>query len=285
MRTNNKINEAMAQTHSRNNGTHRTHFTHLITSQKSAFTLAETLITLAIIGVVAAMTIPSLVQKYQERVAVTKLKKAYSVVMNAYNLAIAEHGTFDTWGMQNVTLNPDDGSISDEGYDSINKFWTNLLPYMKVDEICLAGDDNCSIFKDDTKMYSLDGGSVGRNLSEEKFTAIRLHDGTILWGGFISSANCNNVRGSSRELQHVCGDFAIIVSNSGKDKYYYGKDMFYFYITQNSVVPLGTKDNTVRSFSEHCNINGNNQYNGYGCTAWVVTNGNMDYLRRDDLEW
>jgi len=40
---------------------------HLITSQKSAFTLAEVLITLAIIGVVAAMTIPTLVADYQER--------------------------------------------------------------------------------------------------------------------------------------------------------------------------------------------------------------------------
>ena len=41
----------------------------------SAFTLAEVLITLAIIGVVAAVTIPSLVNKYQERVKITKLKK------------------------------------------------------------------------------------------------------------------------------------------------------------------------------------------------------------------
>ena len=40
---------------------------HLITSQKSAFTLAEVLITLAIIGVVAAMTIPTLVANYQTR--------------------------------------------------------------------------------------------------------------------------------------------------------------------------------------------------------------------------
>ncbi|MBE7710488.1 MAG: type II secretion system protein [Cyanobacteria bacterium SIG32] len=40
---------------------------HLITSPKSAFTLAEVLITLAIIGVVAAMTIPTLVANYQEK--------------------------------------------------------------------------------------------------------------------------------------------------------------------------------------------------------------------------
>ena len=40
---------------------------------KKAFTLAEVLITLGIIGVVAAMTIPSLINAYRERVTVTKV--------------------------------------------------------------------------------------------------------------------------------------------------------------------------------------------------------------------
>ncbi len=64
---NTKNTEAIAQTYSRNNGTHPTHFTNLITSPKAAFTLAEVLITLAIIGVVAAITIPSLVKNYNEK--------------------------------------------------------------------------------------------------------------------------------------------------------------------------------------------------------------------------
>ena len=63
MKTKNKINESTAQTHSRNNGTHNTHFL----TCANAFTLAETLITLAIIGVVAAITIPSLVKNYNEK--------------------------------------------------------------------------------------------------------------------------------------------------------------------------------------------------------------------------
>ena len=53
---------------------------------KWAFTLAEVLITLGIIGVVAAMTLPTLIQKYQEKVTVNKLKKMYSVLSQAYNL-------------------------------------------------------------------------------------------------------------------------------------------------------------------------------------------------------
>lgn len=46
---------------------------------KKAFTLAEVLITLGIIGVVASMTMPSLISKYQERVFVERLKQTYSI--------------------------------------------------------------------------------------------------------------------------------------------------------------------------------------------------------------
>ena len=42
-----------------------------------AFTLAEVLITLGIIGVVAAMTMPSLIVNYQKQQTVTRLKKSY----------------------------------------------------------------------------------------------------------------------------------------------------------------------------------------------------------------
>ena len=46
--------------------------------QHTAFTLAEVLVTLGIIGVVAAMTLPALVQNYKEKATVTQLKKVYS---------------------------------------------------------------------------------------------------------------------------------------------------------------------------------------------------------------
>ena len=51
--------------------------------KKSAFTLAEVLITLGIIGVVAAMTITTLLAKYQEKQTVTKLKQTYSILSQA----------------------------------------------------------------------------------------------------------------------------------------------------------------------------------------------------------
>ena len=50
--------------------------------QNSAFTLAEVLITLGIIGVVAAITMPTLIQNYQKQVYVTGIKKGISVFQN-----------------------------------------------------------------------------------------------------------------------------------------------------------------------------------------------------------
>ena len=54
-------------------------------AKKSAFTLAEVLITLGIIGIVAALTIPSLIQKYQMKSFEVAFKKQYSVLNNAIN--------------------------------------------------------------------------------------------------------------------------------------------------------------------------------------------------------
>lgn len=59
---------------------------------KKAFTLAEVLITLGIIGIVAAMTLPAIITKYKRKSAETKLAKFYSVINQAIQMSIAEHG-------------------------------------------------------------------------------------------------------------------------------------------------------------------------------------------------
>jgi len=55
-----------------------THGVTLDNKQSFGFTLAEVLITLGIIGIVAAITIPMIVDNYQHRVNVNKWRKAYS---------------------------------------------------------------------------------------------------------------------------------------------------------------------------------------------------------------
>ena len=75
--------------------THLTHYTHFPHTKRAAFTLAEVLITLGIIGIVAAMTIPTLVANYQKKVLKTQFAKKYAEISQAVLLAKSEtNGNF-----------------------------------------------------------------------------------------------------------------------------------------------------------------------------------------------
>ena len=74
------------------------------TKSKSGFTLAEVLITLGIIGVVAAMTIPTLIERYKEQELVTRWFKFYSLLQQAIKLAEEEYGDHTTWKFENYVI-------------------------------------------------------------------------------------------------------------------------------------------------------------------------------------
>ena len=65
---------------------------HSSLKKRAAFTLAEVLITLGIIGVVAALTMSVLISNYRKQVTETKLKQTYSILSNATSKLIAEAG-------------------------------------------------------------------------------------------------------------------------------------------------------------------------------------------------
>lgn len=64
---------------------------------RKGFTLAEVLVTLGIIGIVAAMTIPTLITKHRKVEVVTKLEKFYSVFNQAIKMSEAEYGDVEGW--------------------------------------------------------------------------------------------------------------------------------------------------------------------------------------------
>ncbi|MBQ8458476.1 type II secretion system protein [bacterium] len=68
-----------------------------IHSKRVAFTLAETLITLGIIGIVAALTISSLISQYQKISTVQKLKKNYAMFVQIMRASVDDNGDFDSW--------------------------------------------------------------------------------------------------------------------------------------------------------------------------------------------
>ncbi len=108
---------------------------YLYTSKKkAAFTLAEVLITLGIIGVVAAMTIPTLIQNYNKKVAAVRAKKAYNELSQAIELSKIDNGEMSTWDY------PQDYAIQSTK-DFVDKY---IKPYYKDLRPCSEGlDDKC----------------------------------------------------------------------------------------------------------------------------------------------
>ena len=109
---------------------------------KAAFTLAEVLITLGIIGVVAAMTLPSLIQNYQKKALATQTQKFYSMMSQAVKQYMADYGVDD---LRNTPLASDNYEVYDspEAIASIRDFATKYLKVVKECNPSNEDDNNC----------------------------------------------------------------------------------------------------------------------------------------------
>jgi prepilin-type N-terminal cleavage/methylation domain-containing protein len=101
---------------------------------RKAVTLAEVLITLGIIGVVAALTIPALVAGYKKQVVVVRLQKLYTVMNQAINMSIAENGDYLTWCRTYF-------ATADEAKEYFEEYIGKYLKTLKIENI-----DNRRIF-------------------------------------------------------------------------------------------------------------------------------------------
>ena len=106
----------------------------------NGFTLAEVLITLGIIGIVAAMTMPALIANSKKTEYSSKLKKFYSVMNQAILMSEQDNGEAGEWlkegGIEGDSTdednNPDFGKNSDVILKFVNQY---LKPYLKIIQI------------------------------------------------------------------------------------------------------------------------------------------------------
>lgn len=110
------------------------------------FTLAEVLITLGIIGVVAALTIPTLIQKYTNRVVETRLLQFYSSINEAVRLSEIENGDKKYWYKDLSGAVPDEDGNKPEISESEEWFKTYLAPYMKILKIDSSEDGSLLVY-------------------------------------------------------------------------------------------------------------------------------------------
>lgn len=206
------------------------------------FTLAEVLLTLAIIGIVAALTIPSLITKIQDQQYHTAWKKSYSQFSNAYADYLNDiNGT-------GLDASPDlDGSIN------------AIRPYFKTIKSCnWANQIEC--WHPAGEVKHLDG-TPGLNPS---IAGMVLADGTRVslrnhgWG------DCTGYGGACSHL--------VIDVNGAKGPNIVGKDIYGLYLMRDHVAPNGLSwDNNwywacIEPPTAGWDVPANNNY-GYGCSA------------------
>ena len=135
-------------------------------SKNNGFTLAEVLITLGIIGVVAAMTLPTLVQNQQKRSLEVATQKFYSTMSQAVKKYMADEGVDD---LRNTPLTDmsDDFSNWEDAEKACDDF---VQKYLKVAKVC---ENGC--FADNYKTLNGEIYVVYGLKTEEK-----LHTGTFM---------------------------------------------------------------------------------------------------------
>ena len=226
---------------------------------KKAFTLAEVLIVIGIIGVVAALTLPNLNHATGDKEKVTRVKKIYSTLSEAVDRAQAIYGPFDTWFND---LRDSDGDI--ENMVAANeRFAKRVTEFMKVSKDCGFGDgcfSNAPLLETDNSYAS---ENYLEDLQSENDYMVALADGISL--AFYS-----------------CYFITVDIDGPNKGKNQKGNDIFGFGFDDNANVnqlyPDGIQPDERltgewQSFADHE-------------TSWVIENGNLDYLKcPDELNW
>ena len=144
--------------------------------KKYAFTMAEVLVTLGIIGIVAAMTLPSVIGKYQKQVTISKLQKTYSVLNQALARSEVDHEDYKYW------------PIPSQNYPTKVYFAQYWAPYLNISHICKSYQD-CGYSKL-RAWNSRDGSNTTLGLYDNRDRiSFYLNDGVFVMMRFPFTAN------------------------------------------------------------------------------------------------
>ena len=232
-----------------------------------AFTLAEILIVMGIIGVVSALTIPNLNSSTADKEKVAKVKKIYQNLEEAQERAVATYGPMKTWFVSDTSKKV-----------ATNKYADRIMEFMKVSKDCKQSVSGCfqnknykdsdntdhgggpNVWPDDRKFNLADGASISLSIEPVGANACkRADDGTKF--------------GESNR----CGSLSVDIDGGLKGKNAYGIDFFQFVITTDGILPSGIENSNGGSSTNlvnWCFKKGN-------ACGWVIANDNMDYLKTD----
>ena len=222
--------------------------------KKLAFTLAEVLITLGIIGVVAAMTIPTLMTNIKAKKLRTQFLKSYSIVQQAFKL-----------------MESDDVSSDPTTY-GYGEYYKTFLNYVKGGMDC--GNTSSSPMKSSVPCYQMYKGAKHYKSLDKKATfryqflddgQIVLPDGTLLL--------FENYAHSVNDILAVSVD----INGYGNPPNVAGYDLFTFQLVDGELKTMGDKSTAYNELDKYCNPNVSNNMNGVACAQKAKENA--DYFK------
>lgn len=240
---------------------------------KKAFTLAEILLVVAIIGTVSVLTVNNAVKSSNTAEKITKLRKTYDILQTAIMAGMDRYGHVYSWGYAS-------NETTDEALNrsTINKA---LMPFLKVEKDCSTGT-GCwtSTFKpnlssktiDSNKMYYkailANGASIAITFVQMQARTSYSAAGTSLYGDYPYD-------------DQDCAWVYIDVDGPNKGGCKLGDDVFAFAIMgSHGLFPMGNNHSFSNTANNHCPKTG--EY----CTAWAFYKGNQDYFKcPDELSW
>lgn len=218
------------------------------------FTLSEVLITLGIIGVVAAITIPTLMNKTNNLQYFSAFKRIYSDLSQAAELIKLDNGGSLSGGL---------GTDSD---GMVGIFGTKLS-YIKQ---CATNDGGCW-HAGTTTWHTLNGGNGWEDRGIRPSAILK--NGTYIMFS-LDSPDCSATGWS---IHNFCG-WVSFDTNGAKPPNKSGIDIFDLYITINGIGLRGSNDN-VADWNTYCSITSGDTYNGVGCAARIMSENGINYLQ------
>lgn len=230
------------------------------------FTLAEVLITLVIIGIIAALTIPSLINKINNARYYTAFMTAYQALDQAARSIVEEHGG---------TLHFNDSSAPQE--EVLDAFATKLNTIKK----CYGSPGDCWNYS----VTTLGGTQPEWDLPSSTDSVMILSNGMKVrfWtglSGLYSDGDCNDNLYTHNGQNTGCLYFYLDI-NGDKSPNQLGRDVFVFILHKYGIAGIGTQgDNNYfyRDHPDYCNSSYEDQfYSGIVCTAKLLLEGKMNY--------
>ena len=238
--------------------------------KRNAFTLAEVLITLGIIGIVAAMTMPTLIEKYQKKVTIERLKQTYSELSQVLSMAQAEKGDSKYW-------NNYSGHVFDQNtyeHGAADMVESQILPYLNGAKSYGWTDMSSCGYKNGWLNFN---GTTKRS-PDVKSYIVKLPNQVLL--SFIINSYCRD--GIKEDCELILSELVVYVDVNAQQKpNIFGKDIFQFYYDLNkgkvaAYYSYLTREDLLKSWCAK------DKSDNAGCAALIMKDG---WEIKDDYPW